>query len=282
MSNLTPSPYQHAIYHEIVNGDGNLIVEAVAGSGKTTTLVEATRLIPKGGLSIVLAFNKHTQEELARRLPYTTQSHTFHSWCYSALKRVSAKPPKIDAAKCRKILKDNSSTGDYFKYQEYSLKLASLAKSFGYDTAVCDLSLLELAQNFQLECDGDASEGRTLVAKVLEASLNDKEVIDFDDMIYHTLRDNVPFQLCDFVFVDEAQDLNGVQRELLSRMLKPSGRLIAVGDPHQAIYGFRGADANSLSEIQSRFSTKTLPLSVSYRCSQEVVKEAQRILDQSI
>jgi superfamily I DNA/RNA helicase len=56
----------------------------------------------------------------------------------------------------------------------------------------------------------------------------------------------------------------------------PYGRLIAVGDPSQAIYGFRGADATAMTDMQREFNMTVLPLSVSYRCSQSVVKEAQK------
>jgi superfamily I DNA/RNA helicase len=53
------------------------------------------------------------------------------------------------------------------------------------------------------------------------------------------------------------------------------GRIIAVGDRNQAIYGFRGAHSASMDEIKKRFNARTLPLSVSYRCPQAVVLKAR-------
>jgi UvrD-like helicase C-terminal domain len=53
------------------------------------------------------------------------------------------------------------------------------------------------------------------------------------------------------------------------------GRIIAVGDRNQAIYGFRGAHSASMDEIENRFHARTLPLSVSYRCPQAVVLKAR-------
>lgn len=53
------------------------------------------------------------------------------------------------------------------------------------------------------------------------------------------------------------------------------GRIIAVGDRSQAIYGFRGAHSASMDEIEKRFQCRTLPLSVSYRCPQAVVMKAR-------
>ena len=62
---------------------------------------------------------------------------------------------------------------------------------------------------------------------------------------------------------------------MLRRALKTNGRLIAVGDPCQAIYGFRGADSNAIENIKAEFSAIELPLSISYRCPRSVVALAQ-------
>jgi superfamily I DNA/RNA helicase len=59
-------------------------------------------------------------------------------------------------------------------------------------------------------------------------------------------------------------------------MVKRGGRVIAVGDPHQAIYGFTGADSDALELIKQDFNAIELPLTVSYRCPQNVVKFAQQ------
>src|SRR5690606_18120963 len=80
----------------------------------------------------------------------------------------------------------------------------------------------------------------------------------------------------DNVLVDEAQDLNVAQRILIRRMLKEGGRLIAVGDPRQAIYGFRGADSDSFRLIGEEFNATDLPLTVTFRCPKAVVAQAQR------
>ena len=58
--------------------------------------------------------------------------------------------------------------------------------------------------------------------------------------------------------------------------MKPDSRLIAVGDPAQAIYGFRGADSNSIDMIVSEFGCTRLPLTVSYRCPKNVVQHARK------
>jgi superfamily I DNA/RNA helicase len=82
----------------------------------------------------------------------------------------------------------------------------------------------------------------------------------------------------DWVIIDEAQDVSHVQRTLLRKFLKTGGRLIAVGDSHQAIYGFRGADSNSLNNIGRVFKAEELPLSISYRCPRKIVEIAKQFV----
>jgi DNA helicase-2/ATP-dependent DNA helicase PcrA len=74
--------------------------------------------------------------------------------------------------------------------------------------------------------------------------------------------------------VDEAQDTNPIQRALLRKLTKQNTRIIAVGDPAQSIYGFRGASVDALDQLQEEFSMVRLPLSVTYRCPTSVVNKA--------
>ena len=62
------------------------------------------------------------------------------------------------------------------------------------------------------------------------------------------------------------------------RAVKADGRILAVGDPRQAIYRFRGADENAFSNVQERLSATRLPLSVCYRCCKAVIREAQELV----
>jgi superfamily I DNA/RNA helicase len=80
----------------------------------------------------------------------------------------------------------------------------------------------------------------------------------------------------DWVLVDEAQDTNATRRALALRMLKRGGRLVAVGDPRQAIYGFTGADSDALDLIAQAVSAVRLPLTVTYRCPKTVVAYAKQ------
>ena len=82
----------------------------------------------------------------------------------------------------------------------------------------------------------------------------------------------------DVVFVDEAQDLNQAQIAMVLSANKMDGRIIAVGDPAQSIYQFRGADSEAIPNFINKLGAKTLPLSVTYRCPKRVVSLAQEIV----
>lgn len=274
---MTPSPQQEQIYDWIKTGSGSLIIEAVAGSGKTTTIVEASKLI-KPGLNITfLAFNRNIVAELKSRLPYWVQCNTFHSKCLGALKLHLPKPPKIDGNKTRHHLeKLCENKTEFFEYAPFVQKLVGLAKSGLED----EPKWKDIIAYHDLIFEEDVDLAIEYANLTLESSNKDLDVIDFDDMLYLTHRLNAPFRpLTDWLFVDEVQDLSPLQHALLGRMIKPdTGRGCFVGDSFQAIYAFRGADSDSMDKLKLAFNCSELPLSVSYRCAQEIVNEARRAL----
>lgn len=147
---------------------------------------------------------------------------------------------------------------------------------------------------------------RAILNESINQAFNGK--IDFDDQIYMSTVFDGTFDKFDLVVIDEAQDLSELQHIMLKKSAKPTvkkdctkccptgqghpvdcpycygsgiqrlGRIIAVGDRHQAIYGFRGAHANSMDLVRAMFSADELPLSISYRCPQAVVTEAQKLV----
>lgn len=86
-SGKTPSKYQRAIYHEVKSGSGNVVIEARAGSGKTTTLVNALKLIPKNKRILVSAFNVKIAAELRARCPSNVDVMTLHGFGLRQLKK---------------------------------------------------------------------------------------------------------------------------------------------------------------------------------------------------
>lgn len=276
-----PSPHQLTIRTFLHEGVGSLCVEAVAGSGKTTTLIWLLETLPRGTSLLApsicfLAFNKAIAETLSLRCPRGTNCSTFHSLGFRALKQINPKM-QVEGRKVAKLLYRHldKNDPDFQKAQ----RLVSLLKSVPPTDSLSDDHLLK---QFIIAHDMDIVEEEkvcAVVSKVFHQSVQDLDTIDFDDMLYLPVLLNAPFDQMDWVFVDESQDTNDIQVKILSRLGKKDTRFVFVGDPHQAIYGFRGANSDAMDKIRTLFSCSTLPLSICYRCSQEVVKEAQKVLN---
>jgi superfamily I DNA/RNA helicase len=289
----TWSDHQDRIFRFVTEDTGNASIEAVAGSGKTTTIVEAANRLDPNSRSLFLAFNKSIAEELGSRLPAHVTAKTLNSLGHGAWSRfVKPKRLKLDSNKTRSIVDENLNETSRKLYGAPVGRMVALAKSAGLVPQGTHgaTGLLEDDQAAWLEMidwhdidfheKADPNYAIDLARSVLYDSIKLAEtgLIDFDDQLYMTVIYGVPMERFDFVFVDEAQDLNPIQHSLLAMALKDTGRLIAVGDPRQAIYGFRGADAASMDNLQKTFGTTTLPLSISYRCPQNVVAEAQKLV----
>lgn len=273
------SPQQEAIYSWIKTGTGSAIVVAVAGAGKTTTLVHAVSLME--GTVFFGAYNKKIALEIEARItkrPGLFVS-TMHAAGFKAWRRV-APDVKVNDNKCRDIFRD--ACGRHPQYAPFEgpvLSLVSYAKqaAFGVITPLGDNNAwLNLIDHFNVDCTEEDVLCIKLAKKVLQASYDrDMVEVDFDDMIYAPLIHKARMYEHDWVLIDEAQDTNAARRALALRMLKRGGRLIAVGDPRQAIYGFTGADADALELIQTAVSAIELPLTITYRCPKSVVRHAQ-------
>lgn len=280
------SSFQTSIFAFVETGTGNAIVEAVAGSGKSTTIVEAMKLVR--GHAIFLAFNKSIADELKKK---GVNARTFHSLCFGVV--LNSMKATLEQDKLKKLLKENISLDsgpDTMTSQEerlygaFAMRLVGLAKQVGMGFLTKDTfdAWVDICAHHDIEPESEMAElerGIQIARMLLNWSNADRDRVDFDDMLYIAVRDRLRLPTFDFVFVDEAQDTNMIQREILRMIMRPNARMIAVGDPAQAIYGFRGADARSLSLIGEEFDAVTLPLSISYRCSKSVVKYAQQWVD---
>lgn len=266
------SIYQSNIFSFVESGTGNAIVEAVAGSGKTTTIVEALKRVR--GSSIFLAFNKAIADELKSR---GVNARTFHSLTFGAVKNHLGGQMNVD--KLRQLSQGHFVGNDAWMYGAFCCKLVGLAKQAGIGALIPDseANWMQIVSYHDMEPDNENAElGRAIeLARELLALSNACRDFDFDDMLYIPVKAGLSLPKFDFIFVDEAQDTNAIQRALLKKLFKTDTRMVAVGDPAQAIYGFRGADSNSLDYIARDFHACTLPLSVSYRCGRTIVEYAR-------
>ena len=280
------------IFNAVKAKDGHIQIEAVAGSGKTTTIIRALDHVSPYEKVVFLAFNKSIATELSHRLPKCAEARTLNSlghrlWM-SHLRKNGGGRVQLDTNKNKKLL-DKCGLEDRVKFTIMAsvLKLVGLAKSHGIIPGSPDGILPDeektwwyLVDHYDVdlpEMDGDAfGLVRQTATRILKASIRWEDVIDFDDQLYLPFVKGAEGTRYDRVIVDEAQDLSPLQHWLVGRSLKRNGQLIAVGDPQQAIYGFRGADSSSMQTMHETFNTKRLPLHVSYRCPKNVIAEAQK------
>jgi DNA helicase-2/ATP-dependent DNA helicase PcrA len=273
---MKASIYQEAIYDFVKGSTDNGIIEAVAGSGKTTTIVEALQFAK--GKVLFLAFNKHIVEELKTKVPMFVDVATLNSLGWRAC--MGRGYIKLDADKTRKILQFSvlkwpENKIIFFKVLGAVCRLVSLLKAHGQvSTTLAE----ELAIKHGIDIP-ELSNGQfwDILDKVYKESLASFKYYDFDDQLLQPVIRNYPLPKYDTVFVDEAQDLNFIQMELISRL---GARIVAVGDRHQAIYGFRGANPDSMDNIRDRFKATELPLSICYRCAKNIVLLAKEIVPQ--
>jgi len=270
----TWSPYQTAIFDFVENDSRNGIVNAVAGSGKSTTIKEAYKRVK--GEAIFLAFNKAIADELKNA---GVNGRTFHSLCFMpVLRSRGVRDPEMN--KLRKLCDEHMSMADVRLYGAFTQKLVGLARQIGIGCLVPDTEMawISICEHHDIEPESDEAEfgrGIELARELLDLS-NSSKMVDFDDMLYFAVKDGITLPKFDFVFVDEAQDTNAIQRAILRKIMKPKSRIVAVGDPAQAIYGFRGADSGSMDLLAQEFNCFPLPLTISYRCPTSVVKYAQQ------
>ena len=278
---MTPTPEQLAIIEAAAMTDDNLIIEALAGAAKTTTLELIAKALPNKSI-LCLAFNKKIAVEMGARLPENCTCKTLNSighsvWSDTIGKRLSivtGKTYTIVSELVKKIPPEDQKVA----YKEFGelMKIVSLAKAHGFVPdgvqklkALCTddeffSGLEEAIPDWQQELVCDA-----LRVSIIQAW---KGVCDFDDQIYMPTLGPGVFPRFPLVLVDEAQDLSELNHEMLRKMAKV--RLIAVGDRHQAIYGFRGAHNSSMEELKTRFSMRSLALTTSFRCPRRIVAEA--------
>lgn len=285
MATFKPSKYQQAVYDFIQNGSGNGIISAVAGSGKSTTIVNALSVIPASKSKVFLAFNKAIVEDLQKKIKApNTKVQTLHSAGFSAMMRIYNS--KLDNYKYRNFLKDSlyllsttvsvdTPNDETTCFKNRVLNLLDLSRA-GLLTNVEDIE--DCAAAHDIDLSGDEA---NVVLKLMEWGLQNTKKIDFCDMIWITVVKDLKVQTYDWVMIDECQDLSPMQNKLFQMMIEPkNGRFIAVGDRAQSIQYFAGAGNDSFDNIANLPNTVELPLSICYRCPKLVVEQAKQFVDE--
>lgn len=285
---IIPSKYQQAIYDYVINGTGHLVVEAAAGSGKTTTLIKCLDYISADKKALIVAFNKDIVKELEKRTRDFPNVHvrTLHSLGLAMLTRafpsITIIPDEFKYnAYIRSNIKQYSSIqlhklkrNTFLEYQKNIKKYIDFGRCYLIDN-LPGMNFIE--DHYGIDTIADEKE---VAIKIMEWGKQNIETIDYTDMVWlpKVLRCSSPSLKYDYIMVDECQDMNKAERELVLKCFKDGTRMISVGDANQMVYSYAGADPDSFNALKSIPNTITLPLSISYRCSPKIVDFAKSLV----
>ena len=275
------SSYQEAIFQWVAAGRGDAFVSAVAGSGKSTTLIEAASRVTSDRV-LFLAFNKHVVTELRERLPAGVTVQTIHALGLRAVTRALGRC-QVDDTKYGRIVRaylaDNDIVDPGGELAGQLRELTRYAQATLIDPREPD-EVLGLAEHFGIEISEPDVAVRALYNILHRGARIAREegTLSFTDMLWLPHLLELRPDRYDWVFVDEAQDLSPAQRELTLSTRARGGRMLFFGDERQSCYGFSGADTASVRNIITRTGAVELPLSICYRCPTSHIDLAKAIV----
>lgn len=278
-NSIKPTAEQEHILQLLHNTKSNLLINALAGTGKTSTL----ELIQNAALPPVLcvAFNRRIADEMAKRFKSTTTVRTFNGLGHRIWASACANRLAVDPKKCQDLLRNaiaplpKSNRSEAYDIFWEIISAIGLAKSLGYvpERYFPNARRLCTRETLLNRFEEDLSPlGQDLLDEVLVASIKAAYAgnVDYNDQVYMPALFGGTYPRFPLVLIDEAQDLSPVNHEML-RHLRHS-RIVAVGDPNQSIYGFRGAVQSGMASLKAEFEMTEADLSVSFRCPSNIAK----------
>ena len=278
---------RRAVAHE----EGPLLIVAGPGTGKTRTVVARIGRLIRDGVSAraitAITFTRKAAQELAERLAAeqgdrrTTSfpaALTFHALGLELLRAFPAAaglPSDFavldEAARCRTVEAATVDVGLAARNAAEFAQAISSAKS-------------RLASPEDLVADCRA------VHAAYERALAAQKAVDFDDLVARavtllgTCEEALLFvhERCRYLFVDEYQDINLAQYRLVRQLAPDHANLCAVGDPDQAIYGFRGSDPSYFERFASDYPDATVvTLTENYRSAASITRAATQVIERT-
>lgn len=278
MTTRSWTPEQNAIFREVRDTEDNLLIEALAGAAKTTTLVELSQNLR--GTTICLAFNKKIADEMQRKMPANVQCQTLNSLGHRVWQQaLGGRKMSLSSSKLHHLTieeieaspadeKDHlyENLGDLGRYIQGSKNHGHVPDSCAEEQGNKCSPLLSDEEFFNMLPEEPTPAQWDVMLRVLRRSFNLalSGNIDFADQLLMPTVMRCSFPIFSNVLVDEAQDLSELNHVMLSKLAKR--RIIAVGDSLQAIYAFRGAHTEGMPLLRERFNMRTLHLSTTFRC----------------
>jgi DNA helicase II / ATP-dependent DNA helicase PcrA len=269
-------------------------VIAGAGSGKTRVLtrriahrIAAETADPRHTLA--LTFTREAAGEMRKRLLRLglrehVEAGTFHSVMLGVLKQRwtdTERRPLTVVNDRRRLVGDTIDAGDRRSLAAYLAEI-DWASARGIDP-----ERYASAARREQRHPAPGIDRCAAVYADYQTAKKRRGVIDFDDVLAHTIRDlRRDDDFADTVrwrfrhlLVDEAQDLNPLQHALVDLLRAGRDDLFLVGDPSQAVYGFNGADPSLLVDVETRFpGIEVVRLPVNHRCTPQIVAAGVHVL----
>jgi superfamily I DNA/RNA helicase len=279
---------QEEILSHIEWREGHLIVEADAGTGKTSVITEAhKRMHPEiRDSSVSLSFNRHINEELKLHMPEGVRVNTIHSIGMSALIRHFHPSTNryVDKYKYEHLVDEQfdalsikAKPAEMWRWKETCIDLIGKSQLTLADTD--PMNLLITMMHFGMDSTMDIVLMSKVVTKCIQRGSNQcSYVVDFNDMVHQVAIGRVKVDKYLSVAVDEMQDMNAAQQAVVFFLLDAEGQVIGVGDRNQAIYGFAGADTLGMDTFRIKLNAHTLPLTICYRCPKSHLRYARTIV----
>lgn len=277
----------------IMHWDGPAMVLAGPGAGKTYVITNRVKaLIDEYGVKpeqiLVVTFSKAAAVEMKERFEMLTGGQrlpvrfgTFHSVFFQILRlayHYEVKDIATPALKYRFLEETLNETG--YEVDDKKEFLSDIEK---------EISRVK-GEGIEIDCYFSSACSAEIFQKMYrgyQEKLQRHRCLDFDDMVVYTYqllkeredirrRWQAQFR---YLLIDEFQDINRLQYETVCMLAEPENNLFIVGDDDQSIYGFRGAKPGIMLSFPKRFpDTKQIVLGVNYRCSDEIMKAAERLI----
>ncbi len=272
------------------------LVAVIAGAGSGKTRVLTRRIAHRIAIetadprhTLALTFTREAAGEMRKRLHRLglrehVEAGTFHSVMLGVLKQRWADTERRALTVVndrRRLVGDTIDAGDRRSLAAYVAEI-DWASARGIDAA----HYASAARREQRH-PGPGIDRCAAVYADYQTLKKRRGVIDFDDVLAHTIRDlRHDHDFADAVrwryrhlLVDEAQDLNPLQHALVDLLRAGRNDLFLVGDPSQAVYGFNGADPSLLVDVETRFpGVEVVRLPVNHRSTPQVVAAGVHVL----
>jgi hypothetical protein len=279
------SKYQKAVFKFAEESSGNLIVNAVAGAAKTTTAMDLAKNLELYG-GRFMAFNRHIRDTLvvkSKEKGITGFDYlTFNGFGNSVLNSQLKYRPKLNENKDRniffyKVVGDkapNDQKKKMFAWCNTIVRLVGLFKYMNLDFVQAQQQLDYITDRHDIDIPEDPQFLDWLFT-TYAMSIAEHTIISYTDQVFLPVYLDMNIPQVEILITDEKQDSCVVESELIHRGCR-NGRIFAFGDPDQAIYSFKGTTPNAMEHFKTAIGAEELPLSICYRCSKAVVREAQK------